>query len=92
MRTPVFTERGKSGDERLRLLEVAAVFIYLYIWDSLERSAALAKDYEWLPETVAGLHFVAFACLFLQCVVLSSGLAPRQSCSTSPLMQIYCRE
>ena len=26
---------------------------------------ALAKDYERLPETVAGLHFVAFACLFL---------------------------
>ena len=26
----------------------------------------LVKDYERLPETVAGLHFVAFACLFLQ--------------------------
>ena len=25
----------------------------------------LVKDYERLPETVAGLHFVAFACLFL---------------------------
>ena len=39
---------------------------------SIERSFAratrfrrLAKDYERLPETVAGLHFVAFACLFL---------------------------
>jgi hypothetical protein len=29
-------------------------------------SALGAKDYERLPETVAGLHFVAFACLFLQ--------------------------
>jgi len=26
----------------------------------------LVKDYEWLPETLAGLHFVAFAYLFLQ--------------------------
>jgi hypothetical protein len=25
----------------------------------------LVKDYERLPETVAGLHFVAFACLFI---------------------------
>ncbi|CAA9454118.1 MAG: hypothetical protein AVDCRST_MAG28-2151 [uncultured Rubrobacteraceae bacterium] len=51
--------------------------------------AALTKGYERLPETVAGLHFVAFACLFLHRVVLSSGLAPRQSCSTAPLMQTY---
>jgi transposase len=29
------------------------------------RFRRLAKDYERLPETVAGLHFVAFACLFL---------------------------
>src|SRR4051794_15342203 len=28
------------------------------------RFRRLAKDYERLPETVAGLHFVAFACLF----------------------------
>ncbi len=25
----------------------------------------LARDYERLPETVAGLHFLAFACLML---------------------------
>ena len=30
------------------------------------RFRRLVKDYERLPETVAGLHFVAFACLFLQ--------------------------
>ena len=29
------------------------------------RFRRLARDYERLPETVAGLHFVAFACLFL---------------------------
>ena len=35
----------------------------------------LVGDYERLPETVAGLHFVAFACLFLQQAagILSSG-------------------
>jgi transposase len=35
-----------------------------FAWAS--RFRRLAKDYERLPETVAGLHFVAFACLFLQ--------------------------
>src|SRR5918994_1214468 len=35
-----------------------------FAWSS--RFRRLVKDYERLPETVAGLHFVAFACLFLQ--------------------------
>ena len=35
-----------------------------FAWTS--RFRRLVKDYERLPETVAGLHFVAFACLFLQ--------------------------
>ncbi|MBV8707139.1 MAG: transposase, partial [Acidobacteriaceae bacterium] len=30
------------------------------------RFRRLVRDYERLPETVAGLHFVVFACLFLQ--------------------------
>ena len=30
------------------------------------RFRRLAKDYERLPETVIGLHFVAFVCLLLQ--------------------------
>ena len=34
-----------------------------FAWAS--RFRRLVKDYERLPETVAGLHFVAFACLFL---------------------------
>jgi hypothetical protein len=29
----------------------------------------LARDYERLPETFAGLHFVAFACLMLRRLV-----------------------
>lgn len=37
------------------------------------RFRRLAKDYERLPETVAGLHFLAFACLMLkQCFVIIS--------------------
>ena len=35
-----------------------------FAWAS--RFRRLVKDYERLPETVAGLHFVVFACLFLQ--------------------------
>jgi transposase len=35
-----------------------------FAWAS--RFRRLVKDYERLPETVSGLHFVAFACLFLQ--------------------------
>jgi transposase len=35
-----------------------------FAWAS--RFRRLVRDYERLPETVAGLHFVAFACLFLQ--------------------------
>jgi len=44
-----------------------------FAWAS--RFRRLVKDYERLPETVAGLHFVAFACLFLQQAVglLSAG-------------------
>ena len=34
-----------------------------FAWAS--RFRRLAKDYERLPATLAGLHFVAFACLFL---------------------------
>ena len=49
----------------------------------LERSFAwatrfrrLAKDYERLPQTVAGLHFVAFACLMLNRAVFALGTGP----------------
>jgi transposase len=39
------------------------------------RFRRLAKDYERLPTTLAGLHFVAFACLFLRQAagILSAG-------------------
>ena len=40
------------------------------------RFRRLAKDYERLPETVAGLHFVAFACLFLHRAVAALGPSP----------------
>ena len=44
-----------------------------FAWAS--RFRRLAKDYERLPDTLTGLHFVAFACLFLQQAVciLSAG-------------------
>jgi len=35
-----------------------------FAWAS--RFRRLAKDYEKLSTTLAGLHFVAFTCLFLQ--------------------------
>ncbi len=49
-----------------------------FVWAS--RFRRLAKDYERLPETVAGLHFVAFACLFLHCAVLTLGAGPPRAC------------
>lgn len=45
-----------------------------FAWAS--RFRRLAKDYERLPETVAGLHFVAFACLFLSRAVATIGPSP----------------
>jgi len=44
-----------------------------FAWTS--RFRRLAKDYERLPDTLAGLHFVAFVCLFLQQAagILSAG-------------------
>ena len=40
------------------------------------RFRRLAKDYERLPETVAGLHFLAFACLMLQKLLLPASGSP----------------
>jgi transposase len=45
-----------------------------FAWAS--RFRRLVKDYERLPETVAGLHFVAFACLFLHRVIAVIGPSP----------------
>ena len=40
------------------------------------RFRRLAKDYERLPTTLAGLHFVAFACLFLSQATAFLGVGP----------------
>ena len=40
------------------------------------RFRRLAKDYERLPETVAGLHFLAFTCLMLQKLLLQVAARP----------------
>lgn len=46
-----------------------------FAWAS--RFRRLAKDYERLPATVAGLHFVAaFACLFLRQATAILGASP----------------
>jgi hypothetical protein len=56
---------------------------FIFCDQSIERSFAwaarfrrLAKDYERLPETVAGLHFAAFACLMLHRAFLALGPGP----------------
>ena len=54
-------EEAKSG---FLLLPRRWVVERDFAWAS--RFRRLVKDYERLPETLAGLHFVAFACLFLQ--------------------------
>jgi len=45
-----------------------------FVWAS--RFRWLVKDYERLPDTLAGLHFVAFACLFLQQATAILGMGP----------------
>jgi transposase len=45
-----------------------------FAWAS--RFRRLARDYERLPETVAGLHFLAFACLMVQQLVTLIGQSP----------------
>jgi transposase len=45
-----------------------------FAWAS--RFRRLAKDYERLPQTVAGLHFVAFASLFLHRAITVLGSSP----------------
>ena len=40
------------------------------------RFRRLVKDYERLPQSVAGLHFVAFACLFLHRAIAVLGPSP----------------
>jgi transposase len=45
-----------------------------FAWAS--RFRRLVKDYKRLPETVAGLHFVAFACLFLHQAISVIGPSP----------------
>ena len=45
-----------------------------FAWAS--RFRRLARDYERLPTTLAGLHFVAFACLFLSQATAILGVGP----------------
>jgi len=45
-----------------------------FAWAS--RFRRLVEDYERLPDTLAGLHFVAFACLFLRQATGILGMGP----------------
>ena len=69
--------------EVIKLAEAKRGFVLLPRRWVVERSFAwaarfrrLAKDYERLPETVAGLHFVAFACLMLHRLVTVAAQSP----------------
>jgi transposase len=62
--------------EVVKLPEAKRGFVLLPRRWVVERSFAwlakfrrLARDYERLPETVAALHFVAFACLMLHRII-----------------------
>jgi transposase len=69
--------------EVIKLPEAKKGFVLLPRRWVVERSFAwaarfrrLAKDYERLPETVAGLHFVAFTCLMLHRLVTLAAQSP----------------
>jgi transposase len=69
--------------EVVKLAEAKRGFVLLPRRWVVERSFAwasrfrrLARDYERLPETVAGLHFVAFACLMLHRLLTLAAQSP----------------
>lgn len=69
--------------EVIKLDEAKRGFVLLPRRWVIERSFAwaarfrrLARDYERLPETVAGLHFLAFACLMLHHVFTRAATSP----------------
>lgn len=44
--------------------------------DAADHGIRLAKDYEQLPETIARLHFAAFASLMLQQIAFQASTSP----------------
>jgi transposase len=75
----------------VRLPEAKRGFVRLPRRWVVERSFAwatrfrrLAKDDERLPETVAGLHFLAFTCLMLPKVLLPASASPRHLLAPNP--------
>ena len=68
---------GIPGRDALLYLGEAAEALAVQVTPSrAARLRRLAKDYERLPETVAGLRFVAFACHRLNRAVLAPGPGP----------------
>ena len=54
-----------AGQRRHDLREVFNALRYVVRTGWAARFRRLARDYERLPETLAGLHYLAFACLML---------------------------
>ncbi len=71
-KTPAVAARAQGGGlEVIKLPEAKCGFVLLHLRWVVERSIAwmarfrrLARDYERLPETFAGLYYIAFACAF----------------------------
>ena len=84
-RGPQAADAARAHGLQLRVVKLPATrrgFVLLPRRWVVERSFAwltrfrrLAKDYERLPETLAGLHFVAFACLLLTRTATCLGLS-----------------
>src|SRR5215212_5926622 len=66
--------QARRGETGFVLLPRRWVVERDFAWAS--RFRRLVKDYERLPDTLAGLHFVAFACLFLQQATGILGMGP----------------
>jgi transposase len=85
-RGPQAADAARAHGLRLAVVKLPALrqgFVLLPRRWVVERSFAwltrfrrLAKDYERLPATLAGLHFVAFACLLLTRTASMLGLSP----------------
>ena len=56
---------GQTPDGQARLRPAAKTWVVERSFAWAARFRRLARDYERLPETLAGLHFIAFACLLL---------------------------
>jgi transposase len=73
-----YVDRGYAGEQPAEQAEAHGTSAWR--WSSTQDRRRASCFYRaggwWLPETVAGLHFVAFACLMLARAVLAFGPGP----------------